>query len=182
MGDNGNGKTLVGAELEGHIGGLFADIKAGIGKMNGFLDKLSKEWGYQRKGPTQVNMDASATAASTFVPLWLDLGGPAYGRMWEVRQILWSSNYISQAVAGSIEIVIASNLIIGEPPAAWLQDFYNPTTPIPGRAFYSAGQFRVRHPNHVYVVVVGGAGSGIYQATGDALDMPDEATRRVVEI
>ena len=184
MGDE-NGNQLAGAEVDLRLGNLLVEVGAGIAKMNGFLASLQKEWEYQRKGPIQVNMDASATTAATFVPLWLDLGGPAYGRAWEVRQLLISSNYISQAVAGTVEILISPTAMPGlEPPAAWLQDFNNLTTTpaIPMREFYSSGQFRVRHPNHVFVVIIGGAASTAYQATGDALDLPDLPARQTTGI
>ena len=182
--DNGGSQDLAGVAGEVALGPL--DLLAGIALKldtvaSRFQKLIDREWNYEKQGPISVQMGSAGTSAASFVPLWLDLGGPAYGRVWEVRQLLVASNYVSQAVTGMIEVVLSPTALPGqEPPAAWCQDFSTATAAIPGYTYYSAGQFRVRHPNHIWVVIIGGAASTLYQATGDALDTPDRPLRDVV--
>jgi hypothetical protein len=49
-------------------------------------------------------------------------------------------------------------------------------------AFYSSAQFRVQHPNHIFVVIISGTASTTYQVSGDAYDVPNLSSKKVFDI
>lgn len=184
MGDTQTAQPIVGAEVDVKLGSILLGIAAGIERVSDRLDSLVREWVYARKGPITVQEQASGQTNTSGV-VWLGLGGPAYGRVREVRRIIISGSFISTSSSGTAEVCVipgssaAAISSQGEPPAGWVKDF---ASEIPLVAPYSAGQMRLRHPNHLYIVVLGG-GSGVqYVANLDALDLPDEIVRQEVTV
>lgn len=154
------------------LGDISAGVDALRGDMKAYL--LALERLYQEEGPTFVNLQGSGTTDSGSDPLVIDLGGPSYGQAWEVRQLVVGGLLWSTTVLGAANIVASPSPPIGVPTTAALQD-HAPS--LPSVAFYSSGQFRVRHPNRIYVVIVSGSASTPYEVAGDAFNVPDRPTR-----
>ncbi len=170
----------------------FAGIELGplsldaLAKVHAGLDTLTKqlvqikadEAAYQRHGPVSVPLVASGVVDSNSDPVYLDLGGPAYGRVWEVRQLVVGGITWATTVAGTAPVLVQANAPNAQSGVSLL-NVQDCATALPAVAFYSSGQFRVRHPNHIWVVILSGTASTPYGAAGDAFDMPDGATAEV---
>lgn len=171
----------VGTSLQ--LGDLLLGAKVDIlAKLNDIHSRLKSieelEARYEQEGPVQVNLQGNAsTAAGTVVPIFIDLGGPTFGRVWEVRQLAIGGLTWATTAGGTAQIQVASVVQNAAAPVGTLQDVAGS---LPEIAFYSAGQFRVVYPNHIFVVIVGGTAATQYTAGGDALDLPDRPTRAVV--
>lgn len=163
------GDFLVGAKV---------DLIAKLDEINTRLKSIEEiENRYQREGPVQVNLQGNASTLAVVATIFIDLGGPTFGRVWEVRQLAVGGLTWATTVAGTAQIQVAPAVQNAAAPVGTLQDVANA---LPEIAFYSAGQFRVVYPNRVYVVIVGGTASTQYSAGGDALDLPDKPSRTTV--
>lgn len=144
-------------------------LRSEMADMAGIMKKLLEmQELYEYVGPNQVNIGQGATAP-TSGDLFLDLGGPNYGRVWEVRALVIGGLTFSTAAAGTAEVYQSS----GQPTSRTLALLDDQANALPSVAFYSAGQLRVRHPNHLWVVIHTPTASQAYQAGGSALDSPD---------
>jgi hypothetical protein len=153
------------------------DLQGEIASLHSTMKKILRvEEEYQQKGPTLVNLQGSGTVDSNSDPLVIDLGGPNQNRVWEVRQLIAGGLTWATTVAGNGLIVISS-----APPTApyGLVAMQDHIAAFPAVAFYSGGQFRLRAPTHVYLVILSGTASTPYQVAGDAYDMPDIGGRAV---
>lgn len=173
----------AGARAEVDLGGAhlsaLVDLKASIDKLHGhFRDLLELEALYQQQGPVFVNLQGSGTVDASADPLYIDLGGPAYGRAWEVRQLVIGGATWATTVSGNA-VVFVQGASLSTSTGVGLSSVQDHATSLPSVAFYSAGQFRVRNPNHIYVAIIGGSASTGYQIAGDAFDLPDRASRSV---
>src|ERR1035437_8097626 len=148
-------------------------IRAGIEGVHGELRKLLRaQEEYERRGPVFVALQAAGSVDSGQDPLYLNLGGPAALRVWEVRQLVIGGATWATTVAGTAAIVVAPTApspLVG----VGLSSIQDHAAALPSVAFYSSGQFRVRHPNHIYVAILLGTASTAYQVGGDAYDTPD---------
>jgi hypothetical protein len=181
-------ETEVGASFS--IGDFLLGVKAELfGKLDG-IDKrlasiLQREEQYEREGPVFVALSAAGVVDANQDPLYLDLGGPSYGRAWEVRQLVIGGVTWATTVAGYALVLVQStapSTLVGV-GLSGIQDEASGSTPaLPSVAFYSSGQFHVRHPNHVYVAVIGGTASTPYVVAGDAFDVPDVPARGLFSI
>lgn len=151
--------------------GAKADLELkldGIGKR--LDDILAREKLYQEEGPTFVALNGAANLPSgTPGPTSIDLGGPQYGRVWEVRAVIIGGITWATTVAGVAQLVPSPTCPSAAVPVGMCQDVIST---LPASKFYSSGQFRVVHPNHVFVLIVGGTASTVYTVGGDALDLP----------
>jgi hypothetical protein len=159
-----------------HLEALFA-LGAEVQGLRGDLAKLLKlEQEYERKGPVFVALQGGATSDSASDPLVIDLGGPAALRAWEVRQLVIGGLLWSSTVAGNALAIVSSAtpMPLQVPGLASIQD---QAPSLPSIAFYSAGQFRLRHPNHLFIVILSPTATTPYTVGGDAFDLPDVAER-----
>jgi len=176
------------AEVEAgfSIGDFFLGAKVDLeAKLDTVIEHLksieARERRYQEEGPTFVNLVGAVSLGSgSPPPTSIDLGGPTYGRVWEVRQLIVGGITWATTVAGTAQFVIAASPPGGTSAAAIpVNSLQDVAGSLPSVAFYSAGQFRVIHPNHVYVVIVGGTASTVYTVGGDALDLPAHGLQAV---
>ena len=146
----------LGAHFE--LGPVSLAAMAGLTSATQQLAKAQSDWieqekEYQRLGPVFVQMLASGTVDSGSDPLIMDLGGPAAGRVYEVRQLIVGGLLWSTTVAGNARSWCNQTRPLpilrpaSGPCRTWLQ--------LAERGFLLLGQFRVMHPNHIFVVVVG---------------------------
>ena len=174
----------LGAHFE--LGPVSLAAMAGLTSATQQLAKAQSDWieqekEYQRLGPVFVQMLVSGTVDSSSDPLIMDLGGPAAGRVYEVRQLIVGGLLWSTTVAGTGQILVQPNSPPPNvvPPLGTVQDV---ASSLPNVAFYSSAQFRVQHPNHIFVVIVGGTASTTYQVIGDAYDVPNLSFRKVFDV
>jgi hypothetical protein len=174
----------LGAHFE--LGPVSLAAMAGLTSATQQLAKAQSDWieqekEYQRLGPVFVQLMASSPTDSASDPLVLDLGGPAPGRCYEVRQLVIGGVLWSTTVAGNALVLVQASAPAPNtaPGLGTVQDV---ASSLPNVAFYSSGQFRVMHPNHIYVVIIGGTASTTYQVAGDAFDVPNLSSKKVFDI
>ena len=174
----------LGAHFE--LGPVSLAAMAGLTSATQQLAKAQSDWieqekEYQRIGPVFVQLMASCPTDSASDPLVLDLGGPAPGRCYEVRQLVIGGVLWSTTVAGNALVLVQPSAPAPKtaPGLGTVQDV---ASTLPNVAFYSSAQFRVQHPNHIFVVIISGTASTTYQVSGDAYDVPNLSSKRVFDV
>jgi len=174
----------LGAELDADVGVGNADLQAVLAltaSMNSLTKELKKtrdlERAYQ-KGAVEVILRGSAVSNSAGATLIIGLGGPAYGRLWEVRRITCGGAFWTSTVAGQGLLIVSA--ASGQVTPA-LGDIVDQAPSLPNVALYGTRQFTVRHPNHVYLVILTPTVSTQYAAGGQATDYPDERVALTTE-
>lgn len=169
--------TIAGVEVDMEGLGLearfLAEISSEMRGMRGELARLLKmQTDYEKKGPVFVPLQGTANVDSNQDVAMVDLGGPAYGRTWLVRQLVVGGSLWSTTAGGTGLIVVQSNPPTpGQVPGlANVQDAFGT---MPAVHFYSSSQFRIRNPQRIFLVVVTGTASTAYNVAGDAYDSPD---------
>ena len=153
-----------------------AGIKASIDGMTARLDKvLAAQDDYQRHGPVQLSMRAAQVSNAAGDAIVFDLGGPSYGRLWEVRRLVIGGATWSSVVGGTALVTISSTS--SADPA--LTDVMDQAGSLPSPAFYSSGQAVLRNPQRLIVVILSPTASTTYSTAGAGFDVPDEARRLV---
>lgn len=179
------GDAEVGAEFR--LGELLLGAKVDLfAKLDSIEKRLSsiaeREQRYEEAGPVQVELRDSGTVDANQDNLYIGLGGPSYGRVWEVRQLVIGGVTWATTVAGYALFFVqpVKPSAMAGVPLANIQDAAGTGgASLPSVAFYSGGQFRIRHPNHLYIAVIGGTASTQYVVAGDAFDMPDRGVGSV---
>jgi hypothetical protein len=161
------------------LGELSLGAIVGVGaKIDGLAAQVKKLLAAQdayQFGAVEVTLRGAATSAASGATLVLDLGGPSYGRLWQVRRLAIGGAQWGDAVAGTALVVVAANINTA-PPVSDVADF---SATIPNTATYSTGQVVVRNPDRLYLVVLTPTAGTLYAAGGAATDLPD-ARHRIV--
>ena len=156
-----------------------SDFAAGVGveldlgtKMeklvSAFHEWLRVEQEYQRSGPVPVQLRGNVTCPSSG-SAFMDLGGPANGRLWIVRRLIVQGLTWNTTAAGSCNIHVTSLNNLAVPGG---QDIVDNSAAFPNKSFYSGWQVVVVNPQRLMVEIVGGTSAQIYGASGMAQDMP----------
>lgn len=164
----------AGVDAEVDLGPLVFELMGGI---KASLDSLTKaikrtrdiEDAYQF-GAVEVMLRSAAVSGSSG-SLILGLGGPPYGRLWEVKRLtvggaLWTSTVAGQAI---VVVSPASGQL-----TPTLADVADQAGSLPSVAYYSTRQLVVRHPNHLYVVILTPTATTQYAVGGTATNFPDK--------
>ena len=162
----------VGGAVE--LGPLSLNAIAGLGaSFDGMATELKKwrnlEKAYQF-GSVEVALRGSGVVDSNGDTLIIDLGGPTYGRLWQLRRIIIGGVTWDTMVGGAALVVQSANQPSVEPP---LPDIADSVASLPSNGFYSTGQVIIRHPNHLFVLITGPDETVNYSVGGQATDMPD---------
>ena len=165
----------VGANVE--LGQFSLGAIMGLGAtLDGIHQQLKKlhdlEEAYQFGG-TQVRLSMTATSDSNGDTIEIGLGGPGYGRLWQIRSLVVGGALWTTTVAGTALVHISPNRTMTPP----LTDIVDEAGSLPSVAQYSTSQLVVRHPNHLRVVILTPTVSTVYAAGGWATDMPDKRER-----
>lgn len=159
------------------------ELKSEMGSLHGTLKKLlAAQNEYQQRGPTFVNLNGSGMADANGDTMVFDLGGPSYGHTFEVRQLVVGGATWATAALGNAIFVVSSSFpgnSVGGSVDVSLAGVQDHAASLPSVAFYSASQFVVRHPNHLYAVILSPTASQLYQVAGDAFNLPDRPTATV---
>lgn len=161
----------VGGGIE--LGEFSLKALAGVqGSFDGVLHELKKIAKYEEAyqfGAVEVALRGSASSDAAGDSVVIDLGGPAYGRLWQLRRLVVGGALWTSTVAGSA-LVVVSTQRSSTPP---LPDIADQAPSLPNVATYSTGQVIVRNPNHLYVVFLSPTASTLYAVGGAATDIPD---------
>jgi hypothetical protein len=167
----------AGVEAEVDLGPLVLQALVGLGAsmdtLNRHLRDIAKlEEAYQF-GAAQVRLSMTATSDSNGDSIEIGVGGPTYGRLWQIRSLVVGGSLWTTTVAGSALVVIGANKTLTPP----LTDIVDEAGSLPSVAQYSTSQIVVRHPNHLRVVILTPTASTLYAVGGWATDMPDKRER-----
>jgi hypothetical protein len=156
---------------------LMGGIKASLDSLASAIKKMrDNEEAYQR-GAVQVVLRGSAMSDSGSDTLEIGLGGPPYGRLWEVKSLTVGGGLWTTTAAGQALVVVSPARSLT--PA--LTDIVDQAGTLPSVAYYSTRQLVVRHPNHLRVVFLTPTASTQYAVGGQATDLPDRRTALVTE-
>ena len=166
----------MGAEVEAEVdlGPLVLESIVGL---KASFDTVAKELkkarevedAYQR-GAVSVPLRQSAVSNAAGSTIVMDMGGPQYGRLWEVRRITVGGALWTSTVAGQGLLIVTSSS--GQVTPA-LYDIADQSPSLPNVALYSSRQLVVRHPNHLFLVILTPTATTQYAAGGEATDLPD---------
>lgn len=159
------------------------ELKAVLGltaSLNSLTKELKKtrdiEAAYQR-GAVEVVLRGSASSDSGSDTLIIGLGGPAFGRLWEVRRLTVGGGLWTTTVAGQALVVVGPAHSLTPP----LSDIVDQAGTLPSVSGYSTRQIVVRHPDHLRVVFLTPTASTQYAVGGAATDYPDRRTSLTTE-
>ncbi len=138
---------------------------------------LALEQRYQMKGPVDVQLRAAANSDASGDDLFLDLGGPSYGQLWEIRRLVVGGATYDSVVLGSGQVVVSSAIPNIATVNTWdpaILDIVDQTATLPKVTFYSAAQIVLRHPQHLWIFFDGTLTASVtYAASGLAIMTPD---------
>lgn len=165
----------VGAGLD--LGEFSLQTLVGIGAtldgIHKHLQRLAKAEEAYQFGAVQVRLSQTATSDSGSSTLEIGLGGPAYGRLWQVRSLIVGGSLWSTTVLGSALVVLSPSRSLTPP----LTDIVDEAGSLPSVAQYSSSQIVVRHPNQLRVVILTPTATTLYAVGGYVTDMPDKRER-----
>jgi len=172
-------EVATGADLE--LGGFTLKALFDIGATLDGIQKILKathdrEEAYQF-GAVRVKLANVATSDSASDSLEIGLGGPQYGRLWQINSLVVGGVLWTTTVAGSALVFLTAVKTVT--PA--LPDIVDEAGSLPSVSQYSTGQIIVRHPQHIRIVILTPTATTQYAAGGWATDMPDRRTRIEVE-
>ena len=173
----------MGAEVDAEVdlGPLVLESIVGL---KASFDSVAKELKKAREvedayqfGAVEVPLSGSAMSEATG-NLVISLGGPSYGRLWQLRRLSVGGGLWTDTVAGQALIVVTSSTSSGTPP---LTDIADQAATLPNIATYSTRQVVLRHPNRLFVVFVAPTATTQYAVGGAVTDYPDRRVRLTTE-
>ena len=159
---------------------LLADLQSTLAQK---IDRLAElQAAYQQDGPIQLRLRGNGTSNSAGDSFTIDLGGPATMRLWEIRGVVVGGLTWSNAVGGTAELYIGSNVSTARPLSEIVDQASGSTPSLPSVSTYSSGQVVLRNPEHLYLVIVSPTASTQYLAGARGFDVPDRPARRVADL
>ncbi len=151
-------------------------LKALIGVQAAFdgvlqhLKKIEQEENEYQYGAVEVPFRFSSVSGASG-NLVIDLGGPSYNRLWEVKRLTVGGPLWTSTVAGTALVLKgpASGQITPS-----LTDTCDQAATLPSVAFYGTRQLVVRHPSHLFVVILSPSATTQYAVGGEAVSFPDK--------
>lgn len=120
----------------------------------------------QREQPLRAPLARAGTIPAAG-PLVLDLGQPAMGRRWDVKNVsVTDAADVTTAVTGKAWVYVGQPGAYGPPAFRW------ELATLPAAETFSSEQLGVIPPDHLFVVVTGGTAAQIVLARAEALDYP----------
>lgn len=168
----------VGQEPSGLSVDFGVELLAGIGSYRDEVRKWRRDM-QQRARRADVPRDRreifySGSANGNTFPasgnLFLVIDGPQYGMLWDVRQIVVGGPAATSTPPGTA-YVFAQTAQPADMNLVSCRDFS--LTPFPAKGFYGTGEFKMRPPMSLWVVIVGGTPGLAYSAYADIQEYPD---------
>lgn len=142
----------------------WAHLRLKVGQISDHLaaDRARRDRALPIRGPL-----VKAGTVPAAGPLVLDLGAPAMGRRWDLRNLSVSDAAdVGTAAAGAADVYVGTPLAYG--PMAWRWQL--PTLPAVEK--FSSDQIAVIPGDHLLVVVTTGTAGQVLMARADVLDYP----------
>lgn len=162
------------AEAEVDLGPLvlnaLVELGGSLGTLNKHLRNIAKIEKAYEFGAQQVPIRTSALSPASG-SLVFDLGGPTRNRIWELKRLVVGGPLWTSSVAGTMLIVVSPSA--GQLTPA-LTDIVDQANSLPIVATYGTRQVVVKHPNHLFAVVLTPTASTTYAVGGEATDFPDK--------
>lgn len=155
------------------------DFSAQLGNINGGIQQLVNGAAAARNTtPTETSLVASGTVAAGNPPLVMDLGAPAMGRRWSVRNLA-----VSPAAGPTGTLAGVANWYVGNPAAFGAGEWAAPTmATLPAFQLVSGDQINVTATNHLFCVLTGGTATQSAFARAYVLDFPLYAGTPTIEL
>ena len=163
------GINLGGFSLETLVG-----IRAGLEPLAATIDRIAKIDEAYQFGSVEVPLRSSQASDSNSDTIVMCLGGPTYGRIWQLRRLVVGGALYTSSVNGTALVVVSAATPSTTPPLA---DVVDEAASLPLPSTYSTGQIIIRHPNRLWVVILSPTASTQYSVGGGATDMPDKRER-----
>ena len=166
----------LGAEVDAEIdlGPLVFEVMGGLRTsletLNKHLRNIAKLEQAYEFGAQQVPLRTSSVSG-TSGSLVFDLGGPTRGRLWELKRLVVGGAEWTSTVNGTMLIVVSPSA--GQLTPA-LPDIVDQANSLPIVATYGTRQVVVKHPNHLFAIVLTPSASTTYAVGGEATDFPDK--------
>lgn len=110
--------------------------------------------------------------------LVLDMGGPTQGYVQDLRTLTIGGLTYATVAAGTALVVVSAITPLNA-AAIGLAAVVDQAASLPLPAGYSRGQIRIKYPERLFVIVVGGTGSQAYVATGRFEEFQEAARAQV---
>lgn len=122
-----------------------------------------------------VSADVEIAASGAAV---LDLGGPAQGRVWDVRRLVAGGKQVTIAAAGSADAFFTAAPASSVPGGLTLAEWVDTAATLPLTAYWGAGEFELRYPEHLFVVFRSATNGQQYMAAARFVDRLESPTTR----
>lgn len=157
--------------------GTIAELTLAVQAIGGRMDR---ELAARRRAAETVPVRAVRQKGGTVPasgPLVLDLGAPAMGRRWSVRNLsVCNAAAVRTAATGTADVYVGNPGVYS--PVSWRWGI----DALPGAVGFSADRVEVIPTDHLFVVVEGGtAGDGLF-ARAEVLDYPADSGREVIPL
>jgi hypothetical protein len=151
---------------------LMGGLKASLDTLNKRLRNIARVEEAYEFGATQqpIRGVSNSPASGSFS---FGLGGPTYGRMWEVKRLVVGGVQWGTSVAGQAVFFVSP---VGGQATPSLADVVDQAATLPDVAYYSTRQLVLRHPNRLHVLILSPTASTTYVVGGEATDLPDKRT------
>ena len=160
----------AGIELGGFSLQTVLGMAASLGNIEKHLSRIAAYEEAYQTGAKDIPLRATASSDSGSDSFIIGLGGPTYGRQWQVRRLTIGGALWTSTVAGSALVVVGPSLTVTPP----LPDINDTVGSLPSNGFYSTGQLIIRHPDHLRIVILTPTASTQYTVGGTATEMPDK--------
>ena len=153
--------------------GALAELGATLDGIHQTLRQMRDTEERYQFGAVKVQLRGGGNSDSAGDSLEIGLGGPAYGRLWQINSLTIGGNLWTSTVLGSALVVVGATKTVTPP----LTDVVDEAGSLPNVSQYSTGQIIVRHPSHLRIVILSPSTSTSYVAGGAATDLPDARER-----
>lgn len=143
---------------------IWEKLSVTLGSLDSHLKRVQAGW-LQRASDIDKNHPsyASAICPTPTAAFTMKVGSPQPGRVYSLRRLVVGSTNVTTTAAGSCYVFVS-----GSDPAQTaygLNEMVDLSVALPNVAFYGPSEILIRHPDAVWVAVVGGTAGQQYNAT-----------------
>jgi hypothetical protein len=155
----------------------FLDFGVKLDSIADQLKKLREDEAAYQYGTLDHTVAATGEMPATG-SLFLDLGGPAPFRMWQLRRLVVGGITYALAAAGSAIVHVSPSV----PNPSSLLTVVDQAASLPLPALYSTHQIVLHAGERLYVEIAGGTSGQTYAAAGSVEDSADRRRRAVTDL
>lgn len=158
---------------------LLGNLKATIGQLGDRFEDATRRLGRDlvHQAGALLPVGATVVAGDSYPAsgvLVLDLGGPAQGRVWDLRRLVIGGLTVATAAAGSGDVYVSAAGKSAQPSglAEWVAN----AASLPLAGTWGAGEISLRFPERLYVVISSGTSGQEYLAAARITSRVDTPT------